>query len=429
MKIKSIWFVVTALVIYTSCNQQPKQISNKQDYVAYLDVNKKNQNKLDAEQSFDFWNEKLNAAPNQFMYWSKLASSQGALFSATANIEHLKNAESYLVNLNEKTKYQNPSHLQSLAHNYISQHRFREALDLLLKAENVGDNLKASQKMLFDVYLELGDSEKAGAYLEKIKNFSDFDYLLRLAKWSDHNSDLDSAIKYMEKATAIAESSNIKSAKIWSYTNLADFYGHSGQIDKAYNHYLKTLKLDPDNSYAKRGIAWIVFSSEKNSEEAKRIINTILKSYKAPDYYLFLAEIADYENNEEEKNNALAKYWEAVQNPNYGDMYNVYSAKLYLDSNPEKALELAKREVENRPTAMSYSLYAHALLKTNQKEEALNILESNVIGHTTEPDALLTAVEIYKENGLNDKIVPLKQELIDSSFEIGPVATKDIQNL
>ena len=110
-------------------------------------------------------------------------------------------------------------------------------------------------------------------------------------------------------------------------------------------------------------------------------------------------------------------------------MYNVYSAKLYLDSNPEKALEIAKREVENRPTAMSYSLYAHSLLSIGQKEEALKILETHVIGHTTEPDALLTAAYIYKANDLNEKVKPIKKDLLDSSFEIGPLTTQQVELL
>ena len=427
---KNVWFVFIVFIVFSSCKTDSNgTITNQKDYLSFLDSDRPNKSQIEAKENFDFWNEKLTKAPNQFPYLSKLASSQNSLFGSTGNIENLKNAETYLVQLNEKTNYSKPSHLQALARNYISQHSFQEALELLLKAENIGDNLQASQKMLFDVYLELGDSEKAGAYLEKFKNFSDFDYLLRLAKWSDHNSDLDAAIKYMEKATAIAESSILKSAKIWSYTNLADFYGHSGQIDKAYNFYLKSLELDSDNSYAKKGIAWIVFSHEKNTKEAKSIINKILETHNAPDYYLLLAEIAEYEGNEKEKNKALDSYWQAINKSGYGDMYNVYSAKLYLDSNPEKALEIAKREVENRPTAMSYSLYAHSLLSIGQKEEALKILETHVIGHTTEPDALLTAAYIYKANDLNEKVKPIKKDLLDSSFEIGPLTTQQVELL
>ena len=51
----------------------------------------------------------------------------------------------------------------------------------------------------------------------------------------------------------------------------------------------------------------MVFSHEKNTKEAKSIINKILETHNAPDYYLLLAEIAEYEGNEKEKNKEKKK--------------------------------------------------------------------------------------------------------------------------
>jgi hypothetical protein len=34
---------------------------------------------------------------------------------------------------------------------------------------------------------------------------------------------------------------------------------------------LKTLAIDPNYSYALKGIAWIVFSHERNTKEAKKL--------------------------------------------------------------------------------------------------------------------------------------------------------------
>src|SRR5690606_18953473 len=123
---------------------------------------------------------------------------------------------------------------------------------------------------------------------------SDFDYLIRLAKWSDHQGNLDAAIIYLEKAKTTAESSNMKGIKQWAYTNLADFYGHAGRIHDSYNHYLKALELDPNDAYAKKGIAWIVYSYEKNPDEALRILNSVMKDYLAPDYYLLKSQIYEF---------------------------------------------------------------------------------------------------------------------------------------
>ena len=200
MTINNYIIVLLVMLFITSCKkQQPKNITNAADYSAYLE-NTTNSSLDKAEENFQFWNTKLEKTPNQYVYLTKIAGAHASKFEATANIKELKLAEENLVKINAKTNYKNSSYLRNLAHNYISQHRFKEALSLVKKAENNGDNLKASQKMLFDVHLELGNDDEAKAYLEKIKNFSDFDYLIRLAKWSDHNSDLDSAINYMEES-------------------------------------------------------------------------------------------------------------------------------------------------------------------------------------------------------------------------------------
>jgi hypothetical protein len=43
-----------------------------------------------------------------------------------------------------------------------------------------------------------------------------------------------------------------------------------GRIQESYDSYLKTLAIDPNYSYALKGIAWIVFSHERNTKEAKK---------------------------------------------------------------------------------------------------------------------------------------------------------------
>eukprot|EP01090_Pellita_catalonica_P014485 TRINITY_DN3701_c0_g3_i1.p1 TRINITY_DN3701_c0_g3~~TRINITY_DN3701_c0_g3_i1.p1 ORF type:complete len:182 (-),score=35.45 TRINITY_DN3701_c0_g3_i1:25-570(-) len=168
--------------------------------------------------------------------------------------------------------------------------------------------------MLFDVYLELGEPEKASEYLAEIENYADFDYLIRVSKWHDYKGDLSSAIRFMEKAMKKAEEANNKDLKAWSYTNLADFYGHNGQIKDSYKLYLKALELDNSNAYAKKGIAWIVYSHDKNPDEALRILDIISNEHSSPDYYLLKAEIAEFKNNLTIKESNIEVYLSAVKN-------------------------------------------------------------------------------------------------------------------
>ena len=420
----------TMLLLIVSCNETVDKITSNLDYDKYLQVDKNEMLQLTMEDC-KFWENKLEKEPSQFPYLVKAAASQSQLFSKTGNIEWLIEAEEKLIKANKITNNSNAAYLKSLARNYISQHRFKESLELLQKAEAVGDHLKSTQMMLFDVYLELGNYELAKNYLDKFTDTNDFDFLIRLSKWSDHRGDLDAAIKYMEQAKVKAEASNLASVKQWTYTNLADYYGHAGKIKASYNHYLKALELDPTDAYAKKGIAWIVYSYEKNSEEALRILNNATKSYNAPDYYLLKAEIAEFEGDIVMQNEQLKLYETAIKNNLYGNMYNKYTALIYAENKKQtaSALKIAHIEIKNRPTPQSYDLLAWTYYNQGDIEEALNVMENHVVGKTFEPEVLFHLANIYKANGKFKKVNNLKEELELSTFELGPIMAKKIDNI
>lgn len=422
-------YLLLVLALLFNCKEEDKTVTNAKDYDVFLIAENKKLSDAKAEEKF--WANKLEKTPNQFPYLAKLASAESQLFDATGNIENLKKAESYLLQLNQKTNQNKAGYLRALARNYISQHRFKASLILLEKAEILAENLESTQKMMFDVHMELGNFDIAKSYLEKVVDLNSFDYLIRTAKWNDHIGNLDAAIKYMEMAMAKAESSNIVGLKQWSYTNIADFYGHDGQINKSYEYFLKALALDSNDAYAKKGIAWIVYSHERNPEEALRILNTITKEYTAPDYFLLKAEITEFLTDETSKNKYIASYKNAVQNPQYGEMYNAYNAKLFAENNKfvDSAIAIANREIENRATPQSYDLLAWSLYNNGEFKKALDIVNMHIINKTFEPEALYHVAEIYKANGMTSELQPLKKELLMATYELGPLMELKINQL
>lgn len=418
-------------ILMLSCNTKPNhQITDVNDYNHYLSLSV-NTKKILAQKELDFWQDKLSKQPGQYPYLGKIASANTQLFNTLGDINYLIAAQNNLQELNKKTNHKSSGSLRALARNYISQHKFKEALSLLEMAEIAGEQLHATQKMLFDVQLELGNYTEAEKYLSKIKSFSDFDYLIRAAKWNDHQGDLTTAIRYMEKAMTYAENSKNESLMVWAYTNLADFYGHNNEVSKAYKYYLKTLKLEPENSYAKKGIAWIAYSYEKNPDEALRIIDLISKEHPSPDYYLLKSEIAEFKNNLTSKKESLKLYLSAVNNTLYGDMYNQYNAKLYLDEyqNTKIALPIIEKEIQNRPTPQSYGLLAWLFFQKKEYNKALDIMNTYVVGKTYEPESLYHLAVIYKTTGFENKAKELKADLLESAFELGPLLSDKIQKL
>ncbi len=430
MKIYHYLYISTAILIASCAKTEDKsvQVTNPADYEASLRTdNTKNYTNAVAEK--DFWSNKMSADTTGVGSLGPLAGAYTSIFSTTGDAQNLYNAEKLLKKAISNSANNKDAYVRSLARNYISQHRFKEAKEILEESYSGISNKRATEFVLFDVYMELGQYDDAYKMLELVKNNSDYNYLIRVAKWSDYKGDLDSAITYLEKARDIADSRESKPLRIWIYSNIGDFYGHAGRIEDAYTEYLKTLRLDPGNAYVKKGIAWILYSAEKNTKAANKILDSVMVQHNVPDYYLLKAEMAEYENNEAESEAYTNKFLEAVEQGNYGAMYNAYLIEVYADKNPEKALDLATTEVGNRATPESYHLLALAQLKANKQEEALRTIENQVQGKTSEPMALYHSAMVYKANGATEKVNALKKELLEAQFEVGPVLFKKIQNL
>lgn len=430
MKISNLLKIIVFTISISSCKNENTNITKASDYNHYLNISA-NKNKELAENEIDFWQKKYNAAPNQISYLNQIAGYYTALFEYTFEVNDLYKAEELLLKVNTASNFSEVGPLRALAKNYITQHRFREAYILANKALKIGEGYKETQKLLFDVNMELGNYTAAKENLTKIYNTEDFDYLIRMAKWNDHIGDLPTAITLMEKATSKAELNDNKTLKVWAYSNLGDMYGHAGRISDSYKYYLKTLKEDSTNYYALKGIAWIAFSHEKNTKEANRIIDIISKKHNSPDFKLFKAEMAEFNHNEEEKNKYLEDYFNLLQKRNYGVMYNKYNAILFADNKKDavKSLEIAYQEIKNRPTPESYDLLAWANFNLGNTKKALDICEKHIVNKSFEPEINYHLAEIYKANKMENKIKPIKEDLMASIYELGPNMKEKIEKL
>ncbi|MCW5519766.1 tetratricopeptide repeat protein [Aureitalea sp. L0-47] len=421
---KFIYFFGITLLI-GSCTSEVKreQITNTADYDQYL-VTSEMPSRIEAKNEVDFWSKRLSEDSSGVGDLGPLAGAYHKLFDATGDPENLKGAERAYKKAMEISANNKDIYARGLARTYISQHRFKEAADILQKSYAGVSSKRATEMMLFDVLMELGRFEEAESYLKKVKNNSDYNYLIRKAKWSDHSGDLTNAINYLESARDIAESRNSKGLKIWTYSNLADFYGHAGRIREAYEHYLKTLELQPDHAYAKKGIAWIVYSYEHKYEEAERIMDSIMVQKNDPSYFLLKGDIYSSMGKEGEALAMQRAFELAVQSGEYDSMYNSNLIEFYAETNPTKAVQLAGEEVAARSTPGTNALLAYTMLGTGDKELALDIIETKVQGKTFEPMAAYFSALVYKANGNSEKVKELKSELLDASFELGPVVSR-----
>ncbi len=414
--------------VFIGCQEKTEKITDSKDYNPYL-ITTNNPSKDALLSEFEFWEKRFNNDSTNLMEMTRMSSLHARMFEISGTISELKTSEQLIKKVYAVSARNKDTYLRSLAHNYISQHRFKEAKVLLDSAYTYPDNHKETEMMLFDVAMELGNYQLADTLLGKVKAPKDFNYLIRLAKWSDHNGNLDAAIKYMEQAKTIAEARKDKSLMVWVYSNIGDFYGHAGRIHDSYKNYLNTLAIQPDNHYVKKQLAWMVYSLEKNTKEANRILDSVQVNHNVPDYHLLKAEMAEYDGDISKANNEYEKFIKATDNVAYGGMYTTYLISIYAEKDPKKAVELAEKELVNRATPETYQLLAYAQLKSGNKEAARNTIETFVAGKTSEPNALFHSALIYKANGMNAEVNSLKAELLEAFYELGPLKAKEIEML
>ena len=427
---KNVFASMCLSLLLLGCNGQGDKdvtfTTNPKDYTSFLQADPIKSYAAALEEK-EFWSKRLGSDSTGVGDLGPLAGAYSKLFETSGAIQHLKDAEQvYKKAITVAAIKIQDGYKRALAKNYITQHRFKDAITLLEESYAGISNKHATELLLFDCYLEVGAYSKALQLLKKIENINQFDYLIRISKWSDHQGDLSAAIGYMEKALTIANSRKNLALQIWTNTNIADYYGHQGDIKASYNHYLKTLALQPDHAYAKKGIAWILYSKEHNITLASVLIDHLLKNHNLPDYYLLKAEMASYQGDSVLSEEYMQQFFTLANNPLYGDMYNTHKIRALVKTDPYKALQLAQKEVDNRTTPQSYQFLALAQLASNQKQEALATITNFVVGKTSEPMALLHSAQVYKANGMLDKVTALKTALLPASYELGPEIYKQV---
>lgn len=419
---------ITLLCFVTACSNK-SNITNYSDYSIYLkeDWHKEQINRVEKE--INFWQNRLERDPGSYINMMECARYATEFHQLTGQVDYLNRADSLFQASSVRLNNKNAELLFALTQSSIATHQFPKALAYCKLAAETDVDPYVLQLLLFDTYLELGEYQNASESLQKIKDQSSFDYLIRKAKWDDKHGRLDAAIHAMELALKSIEKKS-KKLKLWTLSNLADMYGHAGRIKEAYNAYLNVLAMEPSNLHCLKGIAWIAFSHDGNTVAARKILQFIISQNDSPEYKLLLAEIADAEKNTAEKLLWISKFINQATEIRYSNMYSKYLVKVFSEElqNHDKALLIAEKELSNRLTPETWEWIAWIKFLQGKKTEALTLVEKYVYGYNYEPEALLHVALIFEANGKLNESRRLFSECLKSSFELGPVLTEKIKN-
>src|SRR5688572_5980214 len=419
--------LLSLILIATSCLNKHK-IVNADDYAVFMKPEIIRQQVSNAREQIKFWEGRLQKDTGNFIDMLEMAACHLHIFKIEGNMAHLNKADSLLKRSSEKLNDTDPDILFALSQISITQHQFRQANNYNQMAGETGGDKFIYHLLGFDTKVELGELMIASKEIERLKDKSGFDYLIRKSKLEDQQGNLEEAIKLMEQAFEKVKNGR-KSIYCWALSNLADMYGHAGRVKDAYDAYIKVLQKDKSFIYALKGIAWIAYSHDHDSKEAKRIIQYLISQTNMPDLWLQLAEIEEWEGNNNKKLEYITRFINEVIKPGYGDMYNKYLIELYTNELKDlgKALELAENEIINRATPETYDWLAWVYYNMGDIQKAFLIANNFVYKRNFEPDALLHLALIFSATGKNEKAELMLEECLASSFELGPVKTNFIR--
>lgn len=422
--------ILLTLIILFGCKESRQHITDPRDYSAYIDAANLPANKKlhSLDEELAFWYQKLKNNPGDIASESKIAGLLTRRFTYSGNISEISEADSLYKLVNTLNRINSSGTYRSLAANCITQHKFRQAKYYLDSALSLGDDKYQTLLRIFDVEMELGDYYSAEKILHQLGDKNSFEYLIRLSKFEDHaNGSLDKAIALTEKA--VEKIKDNEGLYCWANSNLGDLYSHANKFEKAYRCYLDVLKKDPEYYHCLKGIAWLAFSHDKDTKAARKVISFLQSRHPVPDYELLLSQVSAFEGKLRERDAHLAAYKKRLADPQYGDMYNKYNYNIEADvrGNTGAAFKIAATEVSNRPTGESYSLLSWAFYKSGDAKEALRIAKTYVEHRCFEPDAMYRLGMIYKANGEKQKAKEYLRLAKRSSYELGPVTAKAIE--
>jgi hypothetical protein len=424
--VKYLIIPVLFAVTVSSCHRKEKTIVDP----AYVDSLIKNYTPSETarmnEGDLSFWKKRMDSLPDNYVNGPKYASALALRFRLYGNIHDLLKADSLLKQSNAANQEKEDGLLYTLANLATLQHHFKESYDYAQKGVNAGDNKYGGKMAIFDATFELGQYDVAGGIIRTIKPDNTYPYYFRRSKYEHYHSSLDTAISYMLKAAASSQGNKyLEQAAI---SNAADLYIHAGNLQRSYDLFRKSIAIDAADFHSIMGIGWIALMHDNNDSLAKKIFEFAHSHLLSPDPLLKLMYVFQQQKDSVHEKKMANEFIAEASQPEYGQMYNKYLIDIYTSvlNNPQRAVELAKKETESRPTPQTYAWYAWALLKNNEKENAGSIFSEFVSGKPLEGLELYYMGKLMQESGKGYNAREFFKAAWKNHYDLSPAQITDL---
>jgi predicted Zn-dependent protease len=246
---------------------------------------------------------------------------------------------------------------------------------------------------LVDANVELGNYKEAVAAAQWMLNLrpGNFAGLVRAGYLRELHGNLSGALELMQMAYDSAPPSESED-RAWLLTQMAHLELVSGDLSKAQTYANGALAVFPDYHYGLGALAQVRIAQAR-FEEAVALLS---KRYDAAPYtenLYALAQAQQLAGRKEDAERSFAKFeLQSRAQSSLADNSNLELISYYIDhaSEPSKALEIARREMERRHDVFTLDSYAWALAANRdyqaadvqlQKALALGVKDPTLLFH------------------------------------------------
>lgn len=261
----------------------------------------------------------------------------------------------------------------------LGKHEFADALEAAKKLNQRMPDDVMTYGFLTDANVELGnykDAEKAAQWMLDLKP-GNMPGLTRAAYLRELFGDIEGSLELMEMAYESTPPSEVEDGA-WIVTQMAHLNLAIGKINEAEKLSQQALTMFPGYHYALGNLAKVRIQ-QKRYDEAVELLKQRYQAVPHAENLYDLAQALQLAGKTDEASKAFAEFEQkSLLESNRGDNSNHELIFYYADyaRQPEKALEVAKRELTRRHDVFTLDSYAWALYGNGQYAEAQKQIEA-----------------------------------------------------
>lgn len=309
------------------------------------------------------------------------------------------------------------------------RHNFRKTIEYTRKAIELKPEKSIPYGVLGDAYMELGMYEEAGKAYETASIISPGFYSWsRIAQLKDLTGDTAVAIGLMKDSIRLAVRDNLpEENRAWANVMLGSFYAKRGEFEKAEAHYEKALDIFHEYYLALGNLAHLQ-ATKGNYEKAAVLYERAIELNPKPQYYLALGEVYEKlgmrEKAETSYGKAERRYEEYSRSGIKGHSRELVLYYADNDLNPDRALELAKRDSDETEDIYAYDTLAWAYYKAGDPINAMYAINKSLRLGTNDAMLYYHAGMIYYALGKREEA----KKYLDLVLTTNPFFDEDAAN-